>query len=238
MTVDNIVRVLLCILAALLAFTFANIYAAQYIKLNDWGVWANWVIALCNIVMAISAAYVIFKAASWFTDKINNKAVDYAFELLLKFDDARIKLDLLHNDLIIHTSFQSGMFENKDQNLDSFPLNLSLEFDQKELLKIEKKLTKFYKVSTMFIRSLNNTKRLGFEMKPEIQNHAKEIFRDYYNTAMEHLIYYKSPQQYIALTIKTKLSKDKTKELESRKKQLDSLAKKLESKIAESFDFN
>lgn len=238
MTVDNIVKVLLCILAVSLAYAFANIYAAQYIKLNDWGVWANWVIALCNIVMAISAAYVIFKATSWFTDKINNKAVDYAFELLLKFDDARIKLDLLHNDLIIHTSFQSGMFGNEDQNLDNFPSYLSLEFDQKEILKIEKKLAKFYKVSTMFIRSLNNTKRLGFEMKPEIKNHAKEIFRDYYNIAIVHLTYYKSSQQYITITINTNLSKDKTKELESRKLQLDSLAKKLESKIAESFDFN
>ncbi|MER5126974.1 hypothetical protein [Serratia marcescens] len=86
MTVDNIVKVLLCILVALLAFAFANIYAAQYIKLNDWGVWANWAAAIANILMAFSAVYAAINAKNWIKDKHNSAGYEHVTKLMADYD--------------------------------------------------------------------------------------------------------------------------------------------------------
>ncbi|MER2939282.1 MULTISPECIES: hypothetical protein [Serratia] len=89
MTVDNIVKVLLCILAVLLAYAFANIYATQYIKLNDWGVWANWAGALANWLVAIATLVAVFNVKSWFKEKNNSAGYDFSLKLMIDIDSTQ-----------------------------------------------------------------------------------------------------------------------------------------------------
>ncbi|HGM6412968.1 TPA: hypothetical protein ACKP8B_004122 [Serratia marcescens] len=132
MTVDNIVKVLLCILAALLAFAFANIYAVQYIKLNDWGVWANWAAAIANIVLALIALCGLFKVNTWLKVKENEasfiKALDFLealVELNINFSLMKSTLERLLSVTDTSDSRLNRVFNNFDEEYASYFRHLS-----------------------------------------------------------------------------------------------------------------
>lgn len=108
MFIETTIKVLLFILIILLGYALANIYAIQYIKLNDWGVWANWVIALCNIFMAGAAGVAAFTARQWFSQKAQLNTLDAAHKLAFDFENNLWEInDRLYADILLRRNLEN-----------------------------------------------------------------------------------------------------------------------------------
>ncbi|MNG54233.1 hypothetical protein D3C81_840810 [compost metagenome] len=131
MFIETTIKVLLYILIILLGYALANIYAIQYVKLNDWGVWANWVIALCNIFMAGAAGVAAFTARQWFYQKAQLNTLDAAHKLAFDFENNLWEInDRLYADILLRRNLENEI-KQKTTSQDEIKKLIVSEIDKK-----------------------------------------------------------------------------------------------------------
>ncbi|CAH3648447.1 hypothetical protein AI2618V1_1896 [Serratia marcescens] len=197
MTVDNIVKVLLCILAVLLAFAFANIYAVQYIKLNDWGVWANWAAAIANILMAFSAVYAAINAKNWIKDKHNSAGYEHVTKLMADYDISFLEmhrfyfimLDLVRTNEIfnsVKTRMNNNVYkimslQDRLKSCSRFSISQQIGFDNhlEEMVNFYDLCLELYIVlSGVEIADCNNAKEKLSTQYRDIKNFRAKLDKD------------------------------------------------------------
>ncbi|CAI1979875.1 LptF/LptG family permease [Serratia proteamaculans] len=197
----------------------------------------DWLIAIANIAMAITAIVTARKALHWFKDK----AFTHSMTLLSKFDDVKLRLDLFHNNLIVNTSYQTEKYhsENFEQTTTKIQSVQDTEFDIEVINALETELAILYKEIAALNSAIHSTSRLGFEMDSELKTQITTAFSSYSNNAWVHLNYYKKPTGYILMTINNDGpgNDDKTVLLCTLKDQLNDAATLLKRDIKKSFKF-
>ncbi|MBB1585160.1 hypothetical protein [Serratia sp. OS31] len=184
---------------------------------------ADIVSAFCNIAMAGAAVYAGSKAVNFFKEK----AYDHAINLLSKFNELKVDIDMFHFDLICETSLKLPSF-HQDSNI---PFNLTtpeknevLSLTPEKLKELEDRLVILRKQSLNLIVSLNSTKRYGFIMKPEYKERIAFTLSEYNNLTPIHLLNYMRDPKVILLQImasgKKRMYNDQYNELENLKKIL------------------
>jgi len=184
---------------------------------------ADIVSAFCNIAMAGAAVYAGSKAVNFFKEK----AYDHAINLLSKFNELKVDIDMFHFDLICETSLKLPSFHQNSNipfNLTTPEKNEVFSLTPEKLKELEDRLVILRKQSLNLIVSLNSTKRYGFIMKPEYKERIAFTLSEYNNLTPMHLLSYRRDPKIILLQImasgKKRMDNDQYEVLEHLKKTL------------------
>ncbi|MEX2941376.1 hypothetical protein [Serratia fonticola] len=154
----------------------------------DFGTSSDIFIALCNLAMAGAAIFAAVSAKNWLENKAKDLSFNKAIEIIATFDSLKSQLDRFHFEII----------------------NLKNNLNPKVTQHLTHKLNDLtYNVSS-FIRKINNTTYLGFEMNLEIKNTISLPLQDYVNTAWVHIDFYETYAGMTKFLRNTSIDKDQT----------------------------
>ncbi|CAI0858524.1 Uncharacterised protein [Serratia quinivorans] len=234
---NRIITGLVIVMLTVLVLLLIGVVFYNTDKKMEIGSLTDWLIAIANIAMAITAIVTARKALHWFKDK----AFTHSITLLSKFDDVKLRLDLFHNNLMMKTSCQTDKYhpENFEQTTTKTLSIQDTEFDIEVINVLETELAILYKEIAALNSAIHSTSRLGFEMDSELKTQITTAFSSYSNNAWIHLNYYSKPAGYILMTINSNGpgNDDKTLLLCTLKDQLNDAATLLKRDIKKSFKF-
>lgn len=166
--------------------------------------------------MAGAALYAASKAKDWLHDKKASMAFDHAILALTAYDKLKVQLDVFHTNFVIdsHKIYGIKLFELYNDELDKLRDSI-----------------------LAFVRSISNSKRLGFEMKVDIKQQIADSLPLYINLVYEIFSSKDLSQHMLILNILTKTKESQFAELEALYAETNSLSTMMMKSIDEIFDF-
>lgn len=226
--ITGLVIVLLTLVVLLLISTLY--YSTD--KKMELGSLTDWISAGANICMAGAALYAGAKAINFF----RAQAIDHAQNLLARFNDVKVDIEIFHFDLLKETTCKVEHLYNAKENT-----NQDINISRVELNNLDNRLRDLRKQSMNFLTLLNSTKRFGYTMKEEYKGTLKMIISEYNNTAVAHLTCYKKDPDVIAASISLNelkhLNKDQNVKLNELKDTLHTTYLLLDDDIENIFTF-